>query len=72
METLRPGALVMFVGPPAPVVDWPSSDEQGTVLAVTEEQTAHVMWERSTTIVAWPPEWLRLIGQGSEEVGAHN
>lgn len=71
MESLRPGALVVFVGPPAPVEDWPNPEESGAILTVTEDELAHVVWERSKNLVAWPPEWLRVVGDGREN-GARN
>ena len=51
--------FVEFVGPCAPVLQWPKSEERGLVESLGDG-VARVVWERSPLVVAWPLEWLKL------------
>jgi hypothetical protein len=55
--SLRPHDLVEFVGPPSAVLKWPAQGERGVVRHMCDG-TVHVVWERSTLVVAWPAEWI--------------
>lgn len=55
---MRPHDLVEFVGPQSLVLNWPAYGAQGAIQSVTD-RAVFVMWEGSTSAVAWPPEWVR-------------
>lgn len=57
---------VEFVGPERDVVSWPSLGEMG-IVARSEDRGIRVLWERSTMMMAWPREWVRLARAEPEE-----
>ncbi|HWC70272.1 MAG TPA: hypothetical protein VG993_03820 [Actinomycetota bacterium] len=46
-----------FVGPVSAVLRWPEPGEHGVIQRVGED-AAHILWERSPLVVAWPNEWI--------------
>lgn len=63
-HALRPHDLVEFVGPDGAVLQWPRSGERGTVESLGDG-VAHVLWERSPLVVAWPLEWIKPASQAA-------
>jgi hypothetical protein len=59
---------VEFVGPASPVLRWPEPSEHGVIARVGDpEGTVHIVWERSTTVLAWPVEWVRKVDDPAPE-----
>lgn len=53
---------VEFVGPPSPVQRWPEPSERGVIARLGDrEGTVHIVWERSSAVLAWPVEWVRKV-----------
>lgn len=59
VPALVPDDPVEYVGPARDVVFWPSHGETGVVQA-EDGEGVRVLWERSTLMMAWPREWVRL------------
>jgi hypothetical protein len=57
MVALHEDAPVRFVGPVSAVLRWPEPGEHGVIQRVGED-AAHILWERSPLVVAWPNEWI--------------
>jgi hypothetical protein len=57
---MRPDDEVAFTGPPSDVLRWPAPGEHGVVQRV-DRGVAHVLWERSPLVVAWPTEWIERL-----------
>ena len=54
---MRPDDTVAFTGPPSAVQKWPAPGERGVIQRI-DRDVAHVVWERSSLVVAWPAEWI--------------
>jgi hypothetical protein len=64
------GDAVEFIGPPnSPVIGWPTFLERGVVTRIQDGQgIAIVVWQQTTTVLAWPSEWLHQV-YGLQPVG---
>lgn len=54
---MHPDDSVTFAGPESAVLKWPAPGERGVIQRI-DRGVAHVVWERSPLIVAWPTEWI--------------
>lgn len=62
------GDAVEFVGPPSPVLHWPEPSERGVIARLGDrEGTVHIVWERSSAVLAWPIEWVRKVDEHRTE-----
>jgi hypothetical protein len=57
MVPMRPDDTVAFTGPSSAVQKWPAPGERGVIQRI-DRGVAHVVWERSSLVVAWPTEWI--------------
>ena len=62
------GEAVEFVGPSVPVMRWPGPSERGVIAELSDrEDTVHILWERSSAVLAWPVEWVRKMDEPTAE-----
>ena len=56
------------MGPSVPVMRWPGPSERGVIAELSDrEDTVHILWERSSAVLAWPVEWVRKMDEPTAE-----